>query len=132
MTFLDIETVPQFKEQPQNTLGLLFEKKVRHEEKSAFELWPEKASIHAEFGKVICVSLGIIIADKLRIKTLYNRDEKELLKQLSEILGKTKSACAHNGLEFDFPFLMRRYIINGLPLPELLQIAGKKPWELQL
>lgn len=132
MTFIDIETIPLFEEQPQNLLGGLFEKKFSKEEKSAFELWPEKAALFAEFGKVVCVSIGIEVGEKLRVKTLYNRNEKTLLQQLSEILLKTKSLCAHNGKEFDFPFLMRRFIINELPLPEILQMAGKKPWELQL
>lgn len=145
MTFIDIETVPEtieckselfekkFKKDIDSLESILMNSSAINPTKEALkQLWHERASFHAEFGKIVCVSLGIITADKIRIKTLYNRNEKELLKQLSEILLKTKSACAHNGLEFDFPFLMRRFIINGLPIPELLQMAGKKPWELQL
>ena len=39
--------------------------------------------------------------------------------------------CAHNGKEFDFPFLARRILVNELPLPAILDSAGKKPWETQ-
>src|SRR4030095_4613428 len=41
-----------------------------------------------------------------------------------------KLLCAHNGKEFDFPFLARRMVINQIPLPAVLDTPGKKPWEV--
>ena len=44
--------------------------------------------------------------------------------------GEEKFLCAHNGKEFDFPYLCRRLIINGIPIPAILNTSGKKPWEV--
>jgi uncharacterized protein YprB with RNaseH-like and TPR domain len=38
--------------------------------------------------------------------------------------------CAHNGKEFDYPYLIRRILINGLEVPSILNLSGKKPWEV--
>ena len=38
--------------------------------------------------------------------------------------------CAHNGKEFDFPYIARRMIINHIELPYKLNLFGKKPWEV--
>jgi 3'-5' exonuclease len=98
-----------------------------------------RAGIYAEFGKIICISCGVIQgcgADKrLIIKSFCCDDEKELLRQFCQMLQKwnadnDKFFCAHNGKEFDFPYLCRRMIILGLQLPACLQIAGKRPWEV--
>jgi uncharacterized protein YprB with RNaseH-like and TPR domain len=95
-----------------------------------------QAGIYAEFGKVICISCGYFSADKkLRIKSFSGDDEFKLLTDFAEMTTKffakgEKLLCAHNGKEFDFPFLSRRMIINGIKLPSPLDIAGKKPWEV--
>jgi DNA polymerase elongation subunit (family B) len=44
---------------------------------------------------------------------------------------KDLSLCAHNGKEFDFPYLSRRMMVNGISLPAVLDNAGKKPWEVK-
>ena len=105
------------------------------------ELYFERAAIYAEFGKVMCVAAGIFTNTEksdlgLRIKAFYGNDEKELLLGFKELVDQKldKEAlilCAHNGKEFDFPYLCRRYLINGIPLPEVLNISGKKPWEIK-
>jgi hypothetical protein len=94
------------------------------------------AGIYAEFGKIICISLGFINGEEFRIKSFYGDDEKVLLNEFitlvnSNYASPNKLLCAHNGKEFDFPYLARRIILNGLELPSLLDIAGKKPWEVQ-
>lgn len=142
--FLDIETVPLF---PKYQLlskkwKELWEKKAQYlvqEEQSAEDIY-QRAGIYAEFGKIICISIGIIreIEGKqvFRIKSFYGDDEKKILEEFSEMLRTHfKSSdyllCAHNGKEFDFPYLARRILVNDLKLPHLLDTAGRKPWEIQ-
>jgi 3'-5' exonuclease len=139
--FLDIETVPQhssFDEAPK-VIRDLWEKKSRFLVKDTAET-PDsiyrQAGIYAEFGKVICISCGYFSAEgKLRIKSFYGDDEKKILVGFSDLMRKffiknDKQLCAHNGKEFDFPFLSRRMIVNGIKLPAALDTSGKKPWEV--
>lgn len=143
--FLDIETVPQFADfsDVPETTQLLWDKKAkflkRSEEDSAESLY-ERAGIYAEFGKIVCISVGLvregIHGKKVRITSYASDDETNLLKQFAELLQEHFSSpyhalCGHNGKEFDFPYIARRMLINGLPLPGPLDIAGKKPWEIQ-
>lgn len=102
------------------------------------ELFFERAGIHAEFGKVICVGVGYFQVKKkekkgyFRSKVFAQEEEKETLLELNGLLEKKKwILCAHNGKEFDFPYLCRRMLIQGIALPEPLQLAGKKPWEIR-
>jgi hypothetical protein len=135
---LDIETVPQypnFNELPEN-LQLFWDKKTqfqRKQDESPADFYP-RAGIWAEFGKIICISVGIFKSDKqLRVKSFCCDDEIEILRDFIHLLNNQPSnliLCAHNGKEFDFPYLCRRMLINGLSIPAQLQIAGKKPWEI--
>ncbi|HBX51488.1 MAG: 3'-5' exonuclease [Bacteroidetes bacterium GWF2_33_38] len=139
--FLDIETVPackSFDEVPE-ALQKLWDKKSSHfreADQVAKDVY-QRAGIYAEFGKIICISVGIINsknATKLRLKSFYNEDEKVLLNDFINMLNKfytrdDQFLCAHNGKEFDFPYISRRLLINGLQLPKILDLAGKKPWE---
>jgi DNA polymerase elongation subunit (family B) len=103
------------------------------------ELFWQKGAIHAEFGRVVCISCGYLRFDEdgipsITTKSYYGTDEKDILTEFSVMLNKFtakpgKKVCAHNGKEFDFPYLGRRYIINQLPIPYILQVQGKKPWE---
>ena len=143
--FLDIETVPQYSsynELPEEWKSLWDIKAgylIRNKEEETKESLYPRAGIYAEFGRIICISCGVLqgIGDqrKIIIKSFYGDDEKLLLHQFSEMLNKwtvdgTKYLCAHNGKEFDFPYLCRRLIVNGLPIPQILQLSGKKPWEV--
>ncbi|HAH39057.1 MAG TPA: 3'-5' exonuclease [Algoriphagus sp.] len=101
-------------------------------------LYFDRAGIHAEFGQVVCVGVGYFQWKKkdkkliFRSKVFSDPDERELLVDFSSLLEKKKwILCAHNGKEFDFPYLSRRMLIQGVPLPEPLQIAGKRPWEIR-
>jgi len=101
-------------------------------------LFLERAGIHAELGRVICVGVGFFQCKKkdktlvYRSKIIADPDERELLLEMKALLDKKKWVlCAHNGKEFDFPYLCRRMLIQGIALPEPLQIAGKKPWEVR-
>jgi 3'-5' exonuclease len=142
--FLDIETVPQYPDYnllPEEWKELWDTKSNAllkyHETETKESIYP-RAGIYAEFGKIICISCGVIQGQgdqkKITIKSFYGDDEKLLLAGFSEMLkkwavGEPKYLCAHNGKEFDFPYLCRRMIINGIAIPSVLNIAGKKPWE---
>ncbi len=138
---LDIETVPQyptFNELPVDYQKLWDQKTrfQRREGESPAEFY-SRAGILAEFGKVICISVGIFSkqtqALSLRVKSFYGDVESEILKSFNGLLNKqpdTLILCAHNGKEFDFPYLCRRMLINSIEIPVQLMIHGKKPWEI--
>ena len=100
----------------------------------------QQASIYAEFGRIVCISVGICyMKDRewhLRTKSFCGTDEKQILIDFFELLGRFMTdaeftLCGHNIKEFDVPYVCRRAIVNSLPLPQCLQIAGKKPWEIR-
>lgn len=140
--FLDIETVPlkpDYKELSEEEKSL-WEKKagrISKSEEDTPETLYKRAGIYAEFGKIVCISCGVATSDgRVRIKSFADDDEKILLQNFANMLNGSfstprKTLCAHNGKEFDFPFIARRMLVNGIRLPEILQIAGKKPWEVQ-
>ncbi len=143
MLFLDIETVSQksdFSELSERMQALWNKKadmirKQGEEELSSADLY-NRAAIYAEFGKIVCISVGFIKGDTLRIKSFYGHDEAKLLSDFADLLnkhyrGNDCALCAHNGKEFDFPYIARRMIINGIELPKILDVAGRKPWETQ-
>ena len=143
--FFDIETVPltyEFKDLEERAQGL-WDRKTRflqeRDNLSPDELY-EKAGIYAEFGKVVCISMGFILQKEgetqIRVKSIANENEKILLQEYIDLLNSYYNSpdflfCAHNGKEFDIPFLCRRILINGLKLPFMLNVAGKKPWEIK-
>lgn len=141
--FLDIETVPEVYDfaDLDATKQQLWETKssyMQKEDLTAADVY-QKAGIFAEFGKVVCISVGFIKKegenDTLRLTSFYGHEEDAILTEFSSLLTSHYNTdnhllCAHNGKEFDFPYLARRLLINGLPLPNALDIAGKKPWEI--
>jgi uncharacterized protein YprB with RNaseH-like and TPR domain len=144
--FLDIETVSQYnsyKELPE-TWKELWTKKAEgllrnSKDEQTVESIYERAAIFPEFGKIICVSCGILQGSGenkiLVVKSFYGDDEQKLLSDFCGMLnkwtpGSQKYLCAHNGKEFDFPYLCRRMVINNECIPDLLSISGKRPWEV--
>ena len=141
--FLDIETVAQSPEflQLDNDFKAHWEKKanfIAKENETPEDVY-ERAGIYAEFGKIVCISVGFINIENgvksLRLKSFFNDDEKTLLIDFFELLNKHYNGndyllCAHNGKEFDFPYIARRGLINGISIPKILDTAGKKPWEV--
>ncbi len=142
--FLDIETIPQYQvyKNLDETTRILWDKKskfIAKEEQSSEEVY-ERAGIYSEFGKIICISVGYIYKEQgeifFKIKSYYGDNEKNLLSDFNQMINQFEKnndrlLCAHNGKEFDFPYIARRTLINGLKLPKLLDIAGKKPWEIK-
>lgn len=140
--FLDIETVPEtatfndldaYKQE-------LWEQKSKYQRKDDFtaEEFYSRAGIWAEFGKIVCISVGYFTIQndlkKFRVTSFFG-DEITLLKDFKNLLdthfnGPRHLLCGHNGKEFDFPYIARRMIINGIRLPNKLDLFGKKPWEV--
>ncbi|MCJ7467703.1 MAG: 3'-5' exonuclease [Maribacter sp.] len=140
--FLDIETVPEVENfaQLDKTKKELWEQKShyqRKEEISAEEFY-ERAGIWAEFGKIICISVGYfnIKGTKREFRvTTFHGDEAKLLKAFKNLVNThfshpTNLLCGHNAKEFDFPYIARRMLIHGIALPYKLNLFGKKPWEI--
>ncbi|MBN1144821.1 MAG: 3'-5' exonuclease [Bacteroidales bacterium] len=142
--FLDIETVPAYPafEEAPGQIQMLWEKKsmyLKREAETPGSLY-QRAGIYSEFGRIICISTGMIgVQDDrrvFRIKSFYQQEEKELLESFAGLISRLSQRreielCAHNGKEFDFPYIARRMVIHGIGLPELFDIAGKKPWDVK-
>ena len=140
--FLDIETVPEHQnfEELEDTKRELWEQKSQYQRKDDFtaEEFYERAGIWAEFGKIICISVGYFNfkGDTRTFRvTTFHGEETKLLKEFKQLLNNHFShpknlLCAHNGKEFDFPYIARRMIIHGIGLPYKLDLFGKKPWEV--
>lgn len=146
LLFIDIETVAGVGsyEDLSDRMKNLWDKKASKIPQSTpepltnAELFYDRAAIYAEFGKIVCIAFGAIYWDEenemaVRVRSFSGKDEGELLREFRELLGKYSEGpilCAHNGKEFDFPYLCRRMIIHGIELPPILQMTGKKPWEI--
>jgi 3'-5' exonuclease len=143
--FLDIETFPVVKtyDELSDEMQWLWDKKsakTRSEGQTAAEAYFERAGIFAEYGKIICISAGILHKSdgtwNFRLRSFAGDDEKKLLSDFAHMLtthfsSEYKRLCGHNGKEFDFPYICRRMLINEVRIPPILQIQGKKPWEVQ-
>lgn len=140
--FLDIETVPEtasFAELDVEKQAL-WDQKSKYQRKDEFtpEEFYERAGIWAEFGKIICISVGYFnFKGTIRTfrTTTFHGDEKQLLQEFKNLLNTHFSTskhllCGHNAKEFDFPYIARRMIIHKLELPYKLNLFGKKPWEI--
>jgi hypothetical protein len=151
--FLDIETVPgtadfeELSEEMQELWGIKCRSLLRRpaDEEISYdemaELYRDRAGIYAEFAKIVCISVGFLTRQPgsneplLRLKSFTNHMERSVLEDFSDILSRhfnnpdKFAVCGHNIREFDIPYICRRMLINQLPLPRMVDIAGKKPWE---
>lgn len=138
--FLDAETVPaypSFNDVPE-PVKKLWEKKsewLKKNEEDTPETLYHRAGIYAEFGKLVCISVGFFSGEEFRLKSFFGEDEGKVLTGFRELLLRhfppaSKFLCAHNGKEFDYPFIARRMLINGIRIPPILDTQGKKPWEV--
>jgi 3'-5' exonuclease len=144
--FIDIETAAQYAsfEQVPDRMKPHWERKAgflsKEEEVKPADLYTDRAAIYAEFGKVICIGIGGFYLNKkgelaFKTQSIALETEAETLNQFANVVNKHKALedlqlCAHNGREFDFPYLCRRMLINGIELPYALSLSGKKPWEV--
>jgi len=140
--FLDIETVPQ--EEHYNNLEdemkELWQHKTQYQRKEDYtpEDFYERAGIWAEFGKIVCLSVGYFVNKgdirNFRVTSFFG-EEKKILKDFASLLNNHFNLtqhvlCGHNAKEFDIPFIPRRMIINQMAIPNKLNLFGKKPWEI--
>lgn len=111
----------------------------RDESLSDESLFMDRAGIYAEFGKVIAIAIGKLSVNEngeriLKTRSFSGHDEGALLREFGHVLDKMDQSqirfCAHNGKEFDYPYLSRRMLVQGIPLPESLNLSGKKPWDI--
>jgi hypothetical protein len=142
--FIDIETAPAAPvfDELAETWQKLWQHKMQYkiDEGEDISVLYQRAGIYAEFGRIICISAGYIAEmdgeTVYRVKSFYNEDEAALLTGFFGALekfakqGKTQ-LCAHNGYEFDFPFIARRALVLGVKLPPVLALAGARPWEIK-
>ncbi|HAD98550.1 MAG TPA: 3'-5' exonuclease [Cryomorphaceae bacterium] len=142
--FLDIETVsaqPDFSNLNEDWQSLWDQKTrfLRRDDQTLDEVYEQRAAIMAEFGKIVCISCGFFNQRNghrsFRVKSFYGDDEAELLQGFADLLNgafsKDYLLCAHNGKEFDFPYIARRMVVHGIRLPALLNTSGLKPWEVR-
>ncbi len=143
--FLDIETVPQLADYAsldEDTRTLWDHKagQIAKEGQTEEEVY-ERSGIYAEFGRIVCISVGVFHMleggqREFRVRSYFGHDERELLKEFAAMCDRHFAKadhllCAHNGKEFDFPYMARRMVINRVRIPKILQMTGKKPWEVR-
>lgn len=147
--FVAIETVSQsstLRELPPRLAAAWQEKAqsqlFKDDNKGPEDLYCEQAGLYAEFGKIITITAAYFHKHttenelELRVKSISNPDdEKGQLEEFKNLLNERFDPnrlrlCAHNGKEFDFPFLCRRMLLHCIPIPAALNFAGKKPWEV--
>ncbi|MEN9326699.1 MAG: hypothetical protein RI943_1120 [Bacteroidota bacterium] len=140
--FLDIETVPETElfSDLDSDFQELFAHKTQYQRKEDVspEEFYERAGIWAEFGKIICISVGYFTQKsgerQFRVTT-FQGDEERILIDFSNLINNHFNLpqhvmCGHNVKEFDFPFIARRMLIHGIKIPDKLNLMGKKPWEV--
>ncbi|MFD1142742.1 ribonuclease H-like domain-containing protein [Larkinella insperata] len=145
LLFIDIKTVagaPSYNdldERIQQQWGQKTSYFQNDENWSAAKWYDTRASYYAEYGKIVCIGIGGLYWDDdnnvfLKVKTLANDDEEALLGEFINIIEKYPSneliLCAHNGKEFDYPYLCRRMLVHGHQLPAALRLSGRKPWDI--
>lgn len=142
--FIDIETVPchEYHHELSPEMQLLWDtksKRFQEENQTGKDIY-HKAGIMAEFGKIICISVAYLHKTdnkySIRATSFADSDEASILRDFSKLITRyynTKShfLCAHNGKEFDFPFIARRLLLNGMPIPKSLDTRGIKPWDIR-
>jgi 3'-5' exonuclease len=144
LLFIDIETVSEkatYQNLTETWQELWTEKtqRILPSENTAAEFYEQRAGVMAEFAKVICISIGYFRYEgevmQLRIKSFYADEEKKILQDFiatlnhMEIQNNKWCFAGHNIKEFDIPFLCRRLLINGMPIPEYIDFQNMKPWE---
>lgn len=135
--FVDSEMVPLFPtfDEVPEALKLQFLKRFDRqiysdEGMSPEEYWKEKAALYAEFGKIVCITVGTLHGETFYLKRIYGTDERDILVKFFEAISKAKRVCGHNLKEFDGPYIFRRSIINNVVMSPLINTIGLKPWEV--
>lgn len=144
LLFIDIETVrlfDNFEDCPEDyKASWLYKVRYTTElsdlDMSPEALWASKAALYAEFAKVVCITVGAVKeGDEVVLKSYFGDNESGILRNFGQVANKLTSSrllCGHAIKGFDIPFLMRRYIVNQIPIPDAFDIAHLKPWEVNV
>ena len=109
-------------------------------EDSVEENYKKKAGVYAEFGKIVGIGMARLDfkaqAPKLHVKTILNTCENSLISDFFSLINtkfnpSSLILCAHNGKEFDYPYICRRAIINEIQLPPIFDLSGKQSWNVK-
>lgn len=143
LLFIDIETVRITNElEKDSPLYQSWEYKRRNDNNETTptelsESYEDKAPLYSEFGKVVCISIGMVKADgEVFIQSYYGDLEKEILTKFVGVLNAfvkkipNLRLCGHSIIGFDVPYLIRRLIVNGIRVPNFLNTIEEKPWTL--
>lgn len=100
------------------------------------DVWVQKAGLHAEYAKVICVSFGYFDASlQKKVTSIYGDDEFELLTKVAKILNNSEAngniLGGHNIERFDIPVLWKKMLSHGIKPPSLITVLDKKPWDIK-
>lgn len=141
---IDIETVPMVEhyDQLEDHWKKLWDIKSqqKYPNLTPAESWPS-AGIYAEFGKIVCISAGAFVrwgkSFQFKVKSYASENEVTILEEFNDMLEKymktpANTLASHNGREFDYPYIARRLMINRMDIPMILDIAGRRPWEINL
>lgn len=144
VVFIDIETVRIADElEAGSALAESWDYKMRYSREASEKfsdeadmntLFKEKAALYAEFAKIVCITIGKVKDGKLRLKSYSGANEKEILTDFTTTLEGLVAAnpktvlCGHAIKGFDIPFLMRRCLVNRVPIPDIIDVADVKPW----
>lgn len=143
--FIDIETVSEYKslEEVEEAKQKLWEHKAKflaNNNETSSELYESRASIYAEFGKIICIGFGYFKNENeqliFKVKAFEENDEKALLQSFHTMImqyfndSRKYVFCGHNIKEFDLPYICRRMLIHGLPVPDVMETRNKKAYEI--
>lgn len=146
--FVDIETAPEHKEfkdlslDGQKAFAKKFSKRVESGEYPSLDaIYEAETALYAEFSKIVCIGIGSILLPDAKVQgsteSIYAKaligDEVKMLENFASTCERVKPdlICAHNGKKFDFPFIIRRMLIHGIPLPSILNVGSAKPWEVK-
>jgi uncharacterized protein YprB with RNaseH-like and TPR domain len=120
---------------------IYFNQQSDQEADSLDKIYEDRAGIYAEFGKIICISIGLLVVDNnaysIRLKSFAGDDERLLLEEFTALLSSrfdnpnSTVLCGHNIKEFDIPYICRRMLVHNIAFPNILQLSGKKPWEIK-
>jgi 3'-5' exonuclease len=138
--FFDIETAPadgNFDEKsPLYDAWVYDQTKNLGEDETEEDLIPlyfKMSPLMGEFGRIACITIGAVRNGEVILKTFADKDEKKLLEAFNESVIKFATnktwLCGHNILDFDMPFIMKRCLVNRVPLHLLFDTAHLKPWE---
>lgn len=133
--FLDIETIAETSD-----FASYNKKSVREarycggSEEAPEEQYHQRASVHAEFGRIVCISCVMRAPDRSVKRTSFcSDDEHKLLSDFFAMVAKVGTSISfggHNVKSFDIPFICKRAIMHRLRIPKVLDFGTLPAWKM--